>query len=167
MHLAHGVELWQAGGMNSLTRQRRTQSTPEEREDWISRLRSSGLSPTHFAEQNGLKLKALQRWIYRRGAQGGLKRKPSASGDHSHRIDRTAVVIHRKLRRTTKPTFREVMLPALGPASAGWAAEVSWPSGVTVRFGAGAEAAWIGALLETVRQACCDCQLKIPQLLTL
>ena len=50
--------------------------------------------------------------------------------------------------------FREVMLPPLGPARAGWAAEVTWPSGVTVRLGAEAEAAWIRALLEAVRQAC-------------
>jgi hypothetical protein len=40
------------------------------------------------------------------------------------------------------------------PPSAGWAAEVTWPSGVTVRFGAEAEATWIGALLEAVRRTC-------------
>ena len=56
--------------------------------------------------------------------------------------------------RAPSATFREVMLPPLGPGSAGWAAEVTWPSGVTVRFGAGAEAAWIGAVLDVVRQAC-------------
>jgi len=46
------------------------------------------------------------------------------------------------------------MLPPLGPARGGWAAEVTWPGGVTVRFGAGAEAAWMGAVLGAVRQAC-------------
>ena len=138
--------------MNSLTKQRRTQSTPEEREGWISRFRSSGLSQAHFAEQNGLKLKTLQRWLYGRGAHAEPMRKPSAPEDRSHQIERKAVVIHRKVRRTPRATFREVVLPALGPASAGWAAEVSWPSGVAVRFGAGAEAACIGAVLEAVRQ---------------
>src|SRR5579883_2877295 len=84
----------------------------------------------------------------------GAYGKPSASGDHSHRIGRKAVVICRKPRRAPSPTFQEVKLPPLDSASAGWVAEVAWPSGVTVCFGAGAEAAWIGALLETVRQAC-------------
>ena len=84
------------------------------------------------------------------------KRKPPvpAPGDRSHRIDRRAVALHRKPRRTPSATFREVMLPPLVRGQAGWAAEVTWPSGVTVRFGAGAEAAWIGAVLEAVRQAC-------------
>ena len=156
MHLARAVELWQAGGMNSLTKQRRPHFTAEERESWISRFRTSGLSQARFAEQNGLKLKTLQRWLYRRGAHAAMKRKSPvpAHGDRSHRTDRTAVAIHRKPRRTPSATFREVMLPALGPARAGWVAEVTWPSGVTVRFGAGAEAAWIGAVLEAVRQAC-------------
>ena len=161
MHLARAVEIWQAGGMNSSTsnsvrKQRRPHFTDEEREGWISRFRSSGLSQVRFAEQNGLKLKTLQRWLYRRGAHAAMKRKPPvpAHGDRSHRIERKAVAIHRKLRRTPRATFREVVLPPPGPASAGWAAEVTWPSGVTVRLGAGAEAAWIGALLEAVRRAC-------------
>lgn len=142
--------------MNSTTEQQRPRFAPEERESWISRFRSSGLSQGRFAEQNGLKLKTLQRWLYGRGAHAAMKRKPPvrAHGDRSHRIDRTAVAIHRKPRRTPSVTFREVMRPPLGPGSAGWAAEVIWPSGVTVRLGAGAEAEWIGAVLEAVRQAC-------------
>jgi hypothetical protein len=156
MHLARAVELWQADGMNSSIKQGRTHFTAEDRERWISRFRSSGLPQARFAEQNGLKLKTLQRWLYRRGAHAARKRKPPVpvSGDRSHRIDRTAVAIHRKPRRTPSATFREVMLPPLGPGSAGWAAEVTWPSGVTVRVGAGAEAVWIGTVLEAVRQAC-------------
>jgi len=103
-----------------------------------------------------LKLGTLQRWLYGRGAQAATQRKPRAPapGDRSHRIARTAVAIHRKPGRAPSATFRQVMLPPLGPGSAGWAAEVTWPSGVTVRFGAGAEAAWIGAVLDVVRQAC-------------
>lgn len=156
MHLARAVELWQAGGMNSSTKQRRPHFTAEERESWISSFRSSGLPQARFAEQNGLKLTTLQKWLYGRGSQPTPKRKPPvpAHRDRSHRIDRTAVAIHRKPQRTASPTFREVVLPPLGPARAGWAAEVVWPSGATVRFGAGAEAAWMGAVLEAVRQAC-------------
>ena len=156
MHLARAVELWQAGGMNSTTRQRRLHFTVEERETWISRFRSSGLPQARFAEQNGLKLTTLQKWLYGRGVHVAPMRKPPvlAQGDRSHRIGRTAVAIRQKPRRAPSTTFREVMLPALGPARAGWAAEVTWPSGATVRFGAGAEAAWIGAVLEAARQAC-------------
>ncbi|MGH9449277.1 MAG: hypothetical protein ACRD11_01935 [Terriglobia bacterium] len=142
--------------MNSTTEQQRPRFTPEERESWISRFRSSGLSQGRFAEQNGLKLKTLQRWLYGRGAQAVMKRKPPvrAHGDRSHRIDRTAVALQRKPQRVPSATFREVMRPHLGPVQAGWAAEVSWPSGVTVRLAAGAEAAWIGAVVEAVRPAC-------------
>lgn len=154
MHLARTVELWQSGGMNASTKQGRRHFTAEEREGWISRFRSSSLSQRRFAEQNGLKVKTLQRWLYRRGALAAPWRKPSAPGDRSHRIERTAVVIQRKPRRTPSPTFQEVKLPPLGPAQAGWAAEVAWPNGVTVRFGAGAEAAWIATLLAAVHQAC-------------
>ena len=130
--------------------------TGDERADWVSRFRSSGLTQPEFAREHGLKLGTLQRWLYGRGAPAARKRKPPvpAPGDRSHRIDRTAVAIHRKPGRASSATFREVMLPPLGPGSAGWAAEVTWPSGVTVRFGAGAEAAWIGAVLDVVRQAC-------------
>ena len=119
--------------------------TGDERADWVSRFRSSGLSQPEFAREHGLKLGTLQRWLYGRGAPAARKRKPPvpAPGDRSHRIDRTAVAIQRKPGRASSATFREVMLPPLGPGSAGWAAEVTWPSGVTVRFGTGAEAAWI------------------------
>jgi hypothetical protein len=142
--------------MNSSTKQGRPHFTAEERESWVSRFRSSGLSQVRFVEQNGLKLKTLQRWLYRRGAQAAMKRKPpvAAHGDRSQRINRTAAAIHRKPRHTPRATFREIMLPPLGPGSAGWAAEVTWPSGVIVRFGAGAEGTWIGVVLGAVRQAC-------------
>ncbi len=154
MHLAHGVELWQAGGMNPSTKEQRRHFTAEERENWVLRFRSSGLTQPQFAREHDLKLGTLQRWLYGRGAHAAPMGKPSASGDHSHRIGRKAVVIRRKPRRAPSPTFQEVKLPPLDSASAGWVAEVAWPSGVTVRFGAGAEAAWIGAVLEAVRQAC-------------
>src|SRR5579875_1179960 len=58
---------------------------------WVTRFRSSGLTQAQFAEQNGLKLKTLQRWLYGRGAYAATKRKPpfAAHGVGSHRIDRT------------------------------------------------------------------------------
>jgi hypothetical protein len=99
--------------------------TPEERAEWVSRYRSSGQTQARFAQQHGLKLTTLQWWIY--GQQ----------------------------RKQPHPTvaFREI---AVSPQWSGgaWAAEVSWPSGVTVRLGAQAEASWIEALLQAVRQRC-------------
>ena len=151
------VQLWQAGGMRQAGgKQGRRTFTGDERADWVSRFRSRGLTQPEFAREHGLKLGTLQRWLYGRGAQAATQRKPRvpAPGDRSRRIDRTAVAIHRKPGHAPSATFREVMLPPLGPGSAGWAAEVTWPSGVTVRFGAGAEAAWIGAVLDVVRQTC-------------
>jgi hypothetical protein len=41
-----------------------------------------------------------------------------------------------------------------GPARVGWSTDATWPSGVAVRFGAVAEAAWSGAVLGAVRQEC-------------
>ena len=99
--------------------------TPNERAQWVSRYRSSGLTQAQFAQQHGLKLTTLQWWIY----GGRRKQQHSANG------------------------FREIAVSPLWPAGA-WAAELTWPSGMTVRLGAQAEAAWIEALLKMVRQEC-------------
>lgn len=99
--------------------------TREERAQWVSRYRSSGQTQAQFAQQNGLKLTTLQWWIY----GPGRKQQHSTTG------------------------FREITVSPLWPAGA-WAAELSWPSGVTVRLGARTEAAWIEALLKAVRQEC-------------
>lgn len=98
--------------------------TPEERAEWVSRYRSSGQTQAQFAQRHGLKLTTLQGWIYGQ-------------------------------RRKQRPTaaFREIAVSPLWPGGV-WAAEVTWPSGVTVRLGAQAEASWIEALLEAVRQRC-------------
>jgi transposase-like protein len=99
--------------------------TPDERAEWVSRYRSSGLTQAQFAQQHGLKLTTLQWWIY-----GPRRKQPhSATG------------------------FREIAVSPLWPAAA-WAAELTWPSGVTVRLGAQAEPAWIEALLKMVRPEC-------------
>jgi hypothetical protein len=99
--------------------------TPDERAQWVSRYRSSGLTQAQFAQQHGLKLSTLQWWIY------GPRRKSqdSATG------------------------FREIAVSPLWPNSA-WAAELTWPSGMTVRLSARAGTTWIEALLKAVRQEC-------------
>lgn len=141
--------------MKPSTKPRHPRSTAEERENWISDFLSSGLTQARFAQRHGLKLTTLQKWLYGRGSHLAPKRKSPvpAHGDRSHRNARTAAII-RKPRRTPNVTFRQIMLPALAPGRAGWAAEVTWPSGVTVRFDAGAEAAWMGAVLGAVGPAC-------------
>src|SRR5579875_731194 len=82
--------------MNPSTKEQRRHFTAEERENWVLRFRSSGLTQPQFAREHDLKLGTLQRWLYGRGAHAAPMGKPSASGDHSHRIGRKAVVIRRK-----------------------------------------------------------------------
>jgi len=107
------------------SKQHRPVFTPEERAQWVSRFRSSGLTQVQFAQQHGLKPTTLQRWLYGRGPK----------------------------QKRPKATFREIVVSPLGPTGA-WAAEITWPHGVTVRLGAEAEASWIEALLHAVCQAC-------------
>jgi hypothetical protein len=99
--------------------------TLEERAEWVSRYRSSGQTQAQFAKQHGLKLTTLQWWIY-----GQQRKQPHPTA-----------------------AFREI---AVSPQWSGgvWAAEVTWPSGVTVRLGAQAEASWIDALLKAVCPGC-------------
>jgi transposase-like protein len=99
--------------------------TPEERAEWVSRYRSSGQTQAQFAKQHGLKLSTLQWWIY-----GQRQKQPQPTA-----------------------AFREIAVSPLWSEGV-WAAEVTLPSGVTVRLGARAEASWIEALLKVVRQEC-------------
>jgi transposase-like protein len=126
MHLAGAVSLWQTPRMTQAeSKAHRLSFTPEERGRWASRYRSSGQTQAQFAQQHGLKLTTLQWWIY---GQRPKEKRPTAA-------------------------FREIAVSL--PWSGGvWAAEVTWPSGVTVRLGAQAEAPWIEALLKAVRQEC-------------
>jgi hypothetical protein len=96
-----------------------------ERAEWITRYRSSGLRPAQFSEQYGLKLGTLRRWMQEEGHGSSL----SASG------------------------FQELVLPSVAAAGP-WAAEVQLPDGVVVRLGVAATPSWIASLLKTVRPSC-------------
>jgi lambda repressor-like predicted transcriptional regulator len=149
----------QAGGMKLPTKRRRKYFSQPERMQWVTRFRSSGLTQAQFAEQNGLKLKTLQRWLYREGPRGEPERRAqtvNVDGGASPVRRRAVLLPHRKRQRALGTTFREVTLsaPRLGPAFREWAAEVTWPSGVTVRLRAGVEAAWMEVLLGAARRAC-------------
>ncbi len=133
--------------------------TGEERAEWVSRFRSSGLTQPQFAQAHGLKLGTLQRWLYGRGLIPAVKRKlprVGGEGDGAGPTGRTAGLLPRNRRLAPKAGFQEVAMPPRwsDDASAEWAAEVTWPSGISVRLGARAEAAWIEALLGAVRAAC-------------
>ena len=142
----------QAGG-----KQGRRTFTGDERADWVSRFRSSGLTQPEFAREHGLKLGTLQRWLYGRGAHGGdesgSRRSPPMGIVLTGSIERLSPFTGSRGARRAQPFGRSCCRLSVR-GRAGWAAEVTWPSGVTVRFGAGAEAAWIGAVLDVVRQAC-------------
>lgn len=98
-----------------------------ERAEWITRYRSSGLRPAQFAEQHGLKLGTLRRWMQEEGQGSSLSRETSG--------------------------FQELLLPSVAAAGP-WAAEVQLPDGVVVRLGVAATPSWIASLLKTVRPSC-------------
>ncbi len=98
-----------------------------ERAEWITQYRSSGLRPAQFAEQHGLKLGTLRNWIQKEGHGS------SPVGETSG--------------------FQELLLPS-GAAAGPWVAEVQLPDGVVVRLGVAATPSWIASLLKTVRPLC-------------
>jgi len=117
------------------------------------------VTQAQFAQQHGLKVTTLRKWLYGRGPSLALTRQPwgvSVGRDASHPRGRTAALSPRQPPPAPTATFREVTVPPLGagPACAGWAAEVTWPSGIRVRLRAGAEAGWIAALLAAMNQTC-------------
>ncbi len=95
-----------------------------ERAEWITQYRSSGLRPAQFAEQHGLKLGTLRR-IQKEGP--GSSPGSETSG------------------------FQELLLPSVAAAGP-WVAEVQLPDGVVVRLGVAATPSWIASLLKTVRR---------------
>jgi hypothetical protein len=131
----------------------RPPSTPEERRQWISRYRSSGLTQVRFAPQHGLKVCTLQAWLYRpiRG-RAVQRRRGRAKEDASHPAEKLAVSCGSP-RPAPPVTFREVSMPALRSGGS-WAAEIQLPNGIAVRLWAMTSAAWIESLLGAVRQAC-------------
>jgi hypothetical protein len=158
VHLAWTFGLWQAGGMRKHLKSPRPASTPEERRQWVSRYRASGLTQAQFAQQQGLKVCTLQRWLYGRGSWSWprpKRKEPTLRAEEGTKYPggRGASVLARHRRRAGSVTFHEVKVSHLCPGGI-WVAEIAWPSGVTVRLGAGAEAAWIASLLGMVRQVC-------------
>ena len=99
----------------------------------IARYRLSGLSLAQFAREQGIPPGRLHYWIYMKGrakAPRALERSVSA------------------------PVFQEVKVGAMLPGISGWAAEVSLPRGLAVRFSGGAAPQWIGAVVQALQTPC-------------
>lgn len=104
----------------------------EEISQWIARYRASGLGLEQFARKNGMRPGQLHYWIYYK--QRRNTRQP---------VQGVA----------SKPLFQELKLPA-GSSVQSWAAEVSLPAGVAVRFNQAAAPAWIGAVVQALQKPC-------------
>ncbi len=85
-----------------------------------------GLKP--FAHENGLKASQLHYWVY---------------GPRPRRVT-----------EAVKPAFREVVIPGPWSAAPAWSAEIMLPDGVSVRVSSGADVAWVGTLVDSLRRPC-------------
>jgi hypothetical protein len=103
--------------------------TPKEIADWITRYRGSGLGLRAFAKQHGLSRSQLHYWVY----------------DKRY--------AHLRQSSTAPAVFREIKL-ATGLGLSNWAVEISLPAGPVLRFSATATPAWVGAVIEALRQPC-------------
>ena len=102
----------------------------------IARYRRSGLSLAEFARADGLPPGRLHYWIYQ-------KHRPGAAA-HSPRGGCPAAT----------PAFHEVRLASGLGLVTSWAAEVSLPAGLAVRFSATAAPAWVGAVVQALQRPC-------------
>ncbi len=102
----------------------------------INRYRRSGLALKDFAQQAGLPAGRLHYWLYQKHRIGSTKDLPTCLG------------------LAPRPVFQEIKLATDAPLVASWAAEVSLPGGVAVRFSATASADWIGAVVQALPRPC-------------
>jgi hypothetical protein len=109
--------------------------SPEEITAIISRYRASGLGLEAFARENGLPPGRLHYWIYQKRARPTNHQRAEANP------------------QAISPVFQEIKLQSL-PQSGNWAAEVSLPRGMAVRFSASASAQWIGSVIQALYQPC-------------
>ena len=102
----------------------------------IARYRASGLGLKAFALEQGLPPGRLDYWIYQKSSRvsGPRRAKPTPA--------------------FVAPVFPEVKLPSRPEWGCRWAAEVSLPKGLAVRFNANASAQWIGSVVQALQQPC-------------
>jgi hypothetical protein len=112
---------------------RREEFSPHEISRVVARYRSSGLSVSQFAQQQGMSPGRLHYWVYQKD-----KRKPQRSLGWD----------------LPQPVFQEVKVSPVLPGVAHWSAEVGLPGGIAVRFNQAASAEWIGAVVQALRRPC-------------
>jgi len=112
---------------------RREQFSPTEISKVLARYRRSGLGAVQFAQERGISPGRLHYWIYQKG-----RTRPR----QSLRVS------------VSKPVFQELKVETMLPDVDGWAAEVSLPGGVAVRFSQKATAEWIGSVVQALRRPC-------------
>jgi hypothetical protein len=113
--------------MNRHSVKSRTQYSAEGRAEVVARFRSSGLTQQAFAQQEGLKWTTFRNWLYER---------------------RKA-----KTRSVAPVRLQELDLGRLLPSHP-WGAEIALSNGTVVRVKAGADPAWVQAILQPLSQPC-------------
>ncbi len=98
----------------------------------ISRYRASNLGLKQFAQEHGIPAARLHYWVYQKGRSKARKHWPMVPA----------------------PVFQEVKIAACIPPVESWAAEISLPKGLAIRFSAAAMPAWIGSVVETLQRPC-------------
>jgi hypothetical protein len=116
---------------NSLANQ-----TSEEIAAILSRYRASGLGLKVFAREHGLPPGRLHYWLY--------QKHPGASGKRRPQPAKAALA----------PVFQELKLTPRSEWVGRWAAEVSLPRGIAVRFSTAATAKWVGSVVQAVQRPC-------------
>ena len=106
--------------------------SPQEMRVLISRYRTSGLGLKRFARERGIPAARLHYWVYQKSR--------SKAGKYSPMVP--------------APVFQEVKIAACIPPAGSWAAEISLPKGLAIRFSAAALPAWIGSVVEALQGPC-------------
>lgn len=112
---------------------RHEQFSPAEISKVLTRYRRSGLGVVQFAQEQGIPPGRLHYWIYQKGRT--RPHKPLGAS-------------------VAKPVFQELKMATMLPAIESWAAEVSLPGGLAVRFSQSAAAEWIGSVVQALRRPC-------------
>ena len=102
----------------------------------ITRYRASGLALKDFAREYDLPPGRLHYWLYQKHRAVSPRRLPRPSSP------------------ACAPVFQEVKLAACAPLISSWAAEVSLPRGMAVRFSAAALPGWMGAVVHALQRPC-------------
>ena len=104
---------------------------------WIASYRQSGLGLKRFAREQGIAPGRLHYWLY----QKRRAPKPESSAKQGPGVE-------------PAPVFQEVKLDAGSSLNQSWAAEVSLPQGLDIRFSAAAMPAWIGSVVQVLQRPC-------------